>query len=271
VFSSLTRHGLRPAAGAPPLPLLEVGAVNTQLLSVPWLAVRAIDLRSSHPRIEERDFFDLAPAAAFGAVVSSMVLNCVPDAASRGAMLRGMRAHLREGGMLFVMLPLRCVTHSRFTTRASFADALAAAGFEARGAGTHACSWQQHVMRQTDICTRAGAGHKGVAEGCVCVRARGGAATRRRAARRARALPGPAARAGARRGADQRLRGRLRDGLSIGLASGAACSHVGSATRLARTRRHGLAVWCNRTSTNESAPACDAVAAFAMPAQPRAV
>ena len=92
VFAALTRHGLRPAAGQPPLPLLEarapgdtvpqrcahaalapqVGAVNTQLLSVPWLATRAIDLRSTHPRIEQLDFFALQPAAQFGAVVCAM-------------------------------------------------------------------------------------------------------------------------------------------------------------------------------------------------------
>ena len=50
----------------------QVGAVNTQLLSVPWLATRAIDLRSTQPRIEQLDFFALAPAAQFGAVVCAM-------------------------------------------------------------------------------------------------------------------------------------------------------------------------------------------------------
>ncbi len=150
VFAALTRHGLRPARGEPPLPLLEVGAVNTQLLSVPWLATRAIDLRSTHPRIEQLDFFALAPAAQYGAVVCAMarqhatpcfaradaallllqVLNCVPDALARGAMLRGLRAHLRPGGLCFVMLPLRCVASSPFTTRDTFAAALAAAGLE---------------------------------------------------------------------------------------------------------------------------------------------
>jgi 25S rRNA (adenine2142-N1)-methyltransferase len=62
----------------------------------------------------------------------AQVLTCVPDALSRGAMLRGMRAHLRAGGLLFVMLPLRCLTHSPFNTHARFAEALAAAGFEVR-------------------------------------------------------------------------------------------------------------------------------------------
>jgi hypothetical protein len=222
VFAALTRHGLRPARGEPPLPLLEVrlararrrarasarrtragcaaqpplacadlcatlapaataglqvGAVNTQLLSMPWLAVRAIDLRSTHPRIEQRDFFELTPAAEYGAVVCSMarcccflcahvcvrvlrgmdaqqVLNCVPDALSRGAMLRGMRAHLRASGLLFVMLPLRCLTHSPFTTHDRFADALAAAGFEVRvkramRSAAHVGLWTRFAARSS--------------------------------------------------------------------------------------------------------------------------
>ena len=130
VFSALTRWGLRPAKGEPPLPLLEVGAVNLQLSSVPWLAVRAIDIRSSHPRIEQRDFFTLRPAGAFRAVVCAMVLNCVPDAFSRGRMLLGCRAHLSLGGLFVVSVPLRCLTCSPYTTPASFTAALAVAGFE---------------------------------------------------------------------------------------------------------------------------------------------
>lgn len=130
VFSALTRHGLRPRKGEPPLPLLEVGAVNLQLSSVPWLAVRAIDLRSSHPRIEQRDFFALRPSAAFRVVVCAMVLNCVPDAFSRGRMLLGCRAHLSLGGLLVLSVPLRCLTCSPYATSASFASALAVAGFE---------------------------------------------------------------------------------------------------------------------------------------------
>ena len=47
VFAMITRLGLRPGKQSPPLRLLEVGAVNTQLMSVPWLAVRAIDIQES--------------------------------------------------------------------------------------------------------------------------------------------------------------------------------------------------------------------------------
>ena len=57
---------------------LKVGAINTELLSTRGLVVRSIDLRSSHPRIEERDVFDLEKDAAlvghFDAAVCSSTL-----------------------------------------------------------------------------------------------------------------------------------------------------------------------------------------------------
>jgi len=129
VFSVLTRLNLRPSSREPPLPLLEVGAVNLQLSAIPWLATRAIDLRSTNPRIEQRDFFTLPPRAAYRVVVCAMVLNCVPSAPLRGRMLLGMRAHLRLGGLVFIMLPLRCLTHSPYMDEAHFEAALAVAGF----------------------------------------------------------------------------------------------------------------------------------------------
>lgn len=49
---------------------MQVGAINTRLLDVPWLDVRAIDLKSQHERIEERDFFSLQPAKEFDVVSS---------------------------------------------------------------------------------------------------------------------------------------------------------------------------------------------------------
>lgn len=48
----------------------QVGAINTRLLDVPWLDVRAIDLKSQHPRIEERDFFSLKPSGEYDVVCS---------------------------------------------------------------------------------------------------------------------------------------------------------------------------------------------------------
>ncbi|CEG44036.1 25S rRNA (adenine(2142)-N(1))-methyltransferase, Bmt2 [Plasmopara halstedii] len=132
VFRLLTRFELRPKAKQPPLPVLEVGAINTQLLSCPWLNVRAIDLKSRHERIEQCDFFSLKPAGEFQIVVSSMVLNCVPGAVKRGQMLRLYREHLMDGGLLFLMLPLLCLRHSKFMTYSRFTKILEAVGFRVR-------------------------------------------------------------------------------------------------------------------------------------------
>lgn len=52
---------------------IQVGAINTRLLDVPWLDVRAIDLKSQHPRIEERDFFSLKPSGEYDVVSSRWV------------------------------------------------------------------------------------------------------------------------------------------------------------------------------------------------------
>lgn len=55
---------------AAPLSVSQVGAINTRLLDVPWLNVRAIDLKSQHAHIEERDFFSLTPAGEYDVVSS---------------------------------------------------------------------------------------------------------------------------------------------------------------------------------------------------------
>ncbi|CAH0517565.1 unnamed protein product [Peronospora belbahrii] len=132
VFQLLTSFEMRPKAKQLPLRVLEVGAINVQLLSCPWLDVRAIDLNSRHKCIEQCDFFSLTPAREFQVVVSSMVLNCVPGATKRGEMLRLYREHLKEGGLLFLMLPLLCLRHSQFMTYARFITILEAVGFRVR-------------------------------------------------------------------------------------------------------------------------------------------
>jgi hypothetical protein len=60
-----------------PLRVLEVGAINAQLSRCPWLDVRAIDIHSQHPRIEEVDLFDIPPRQRYDVVVSSMVRSVV--------------------------------------------------------------------------------------------------------------------------------------------------------------------------------------------------
>jgi 25S rRNA (adenine2142-N1)-methyltransferase len=67
----------RSSASARKLNVLEVGAINVQLQQCDWLAVRAIDVNSQHPLIEECDFFDITPSESFDAVVCSMVSQSV--------------------------------------------------------------------------------------------------------------------------------------------------------------------------------------------------
>jgi len=126
VFAVLTKLGVRPKkdSAQKKLKVLEVGAVNTQLSSVPWLEVRAIDIKSQHPRIEQRDFFDIKPMRDKDVVVCSMVLNCVESASKRGRMLANAKKHLKPGGYFFLMLPRRCVENSRFCTVLTLENAM---------------------------------------------------------------------------------------------------------------------------------------------------
>ena len=135
--------------GGQPIRVLEIGAVNTQLLDTPGLAVRAIDLHALHPRIEQCDFFSLLQGGeadpsgacttrAYDAVVCSMVLNCVPNERKRFEMLVGIRSQLRRGGRAFVTLPRSCLEHSFTMTVESFTDALAAVGLPTLSSATGA-------------------------------------------------------------------------------------------------------------------------------------
>jgi len=92
------------------LEVLEVGAINIQLFAASHLNVRAIDVNSQHPRIEEIDFFDILPTQSYDCVVSSMVVNCVTRAEGRGDMISRLAGHLRdEKSLLLLALPTRCV------------------------------------------------------------------------------------------------------------------------------------------------------------------
>ncbi len=136
--------------------LLEVGAINRELLDastktrkrkidktnetaeerVYRLDVRAIDLRSSQPGIEEADFLqmplvDADPNQRYDAIVCSMVINCVPNAPDRGRMLALLYHQLRPGGLCFLTLPRLCLNQSRYVTTDLFRSMLTdGVGFE---------------------------------------------------------------------------------------------------------------------------------------------
>ena len=58
-----------------------------------------------------------------------MVINCVPRPEMRGDMLVRLRMHLRPRGLLFLNLPLQCLTLSPFITEKRFRALLEALGF----------------------------------------------------------------------------------------------------------------------------------------------
>ena len=110
VTSTLTKLGVRPSSGeALPL-LLEIGAINTQLLTTQWLTVDALDINSRHPKIQHLNFFDYPMIEGkYDCVVCSMVINCIATPLERGSLLIECRKHLKVGGKYFIMLPLLCL------------------------------------------------------------------------------------------------------------------------------------------------------------------
>ena len=129
--------------------LLEIGAINTQLLDaaartrlnskqddkterVHRLDVQAIDIRSTDDRIQQIDFFDYPLPkndtaqnnaicssqvhAPYDVLVNSMVINCVTSPEQRGKMLSLCYQQLRPGGVLFLILPKLCLKQSKFMT-----------------------------------------------------------------------------------------------------------------------------------------------------------
>jgi 25S rRNA (adenine2142-N1)-methyltransferase len=139
VTKCLRRRGLlggKNTQEARKLRVLEVGAINTELLDTKELDVRAIDLLSRHPRVEQLDFFDLAKhetrggrSPNFDVIVVSMVINCVPTPLDRGRMLVYLKQLLApRGGILFLTLPRSCLTSP--AEAAPGQKAFAAPGFD---------------------------------------------------------------------------------------------------------------------------------------------
>lgn len=130
--------------------LLEVGAINTELLvaakktrfdartnqTVPMhrLDVKAIDIHSMHPDIEEVDFLTMSVQRnvndRYDVIVCSMVLNCVTSAGKRGDMLCRLYHFLRPKGLCFFTIPRSCLVMSPFIDQNEFESMLRFIGFE---------------------------------------------------------------------------------------------------------------------------------------------
>lgn len=119
-----------------PTRLLEIGAINTELLDTSEridknynIRVRSLDLHSMHPRIEQLDFLTLPePECPYDVIVCSMVLNCVTTPAARGKMLAKLSRFLN--GLAFVTIPKSCLTLSPYLDVSRFTKLLRVVGLE---------------------------------------------------------------------------------------------------------------------------------------------
>ncbi|KAF2205780.1 hypothetical protein GQ43DRAFT_459624 [Delitschia confertaspora ATCC 74209] len=127
--------------------VLEVGALSTtnEISKYPQIMdVTRIDLNSQAPGIQQQDFMERplpkGPEEMFDIISLSLVLNYVPTPHGRGDMLRRLCHFLRcqtdgskgENGVLpalFFVLPLHCVTNSRYMDEERLMEIMASLGF----------------------------------------------------------------------------------------------------------------------------------------------
>lgn len=138
----------------PKLRVLEVGALSTKnaCSRSPALEVSRIDLNSQEPGILKQDFMErplpTRPEEKFHVISLSLVLNYVPDAQSRGEMLKRCVQFLTTENCtstgttdsaaaatslppsLFLVLPLPCVDNSRYLTEKRLKEILESLGFK---------------------------------------------------------------------------------------------------------------------------------------------
>ncbi|CAK4030986.1 25S rRNA (adenine(2142)-N(1))-methyltransferase [Lecanosticta acicola] len=126
--------------------LLEVGALSTKnaCSKSGLFDVTRIDLNSQGPGIEQQDFMErpLPPSSEeqFDIISLSLVVNFVPDATTRGEMLKYTTHFLRSRpsppailtdyrALLFLVLPAPCTLHSRYFNEERLALIMAELGY----------------------------------------------------------------------------------------------------------------------------------------------
>ncbi|KAJ2205232.1 25S rRNA (adenine2142-N1)-methyltransferase [Coemansia sp. RSA 521] len=140
------------------LRLLDVGALSclNYAKERAWIDVTPIDLNSQEPGIYQQDFLDIKPPyvtppnskvednkdtedsstsnshlfrVPFDVVCLSLVVNFIGDPVKRGDMLRQAAQLLVPNGYLFLVLPLSCVTNSRYLNDDHFLAIMTHLGF----------------------------------------------------------------------------------------------------------------------------------------------
>ncbi|XP_048580639.1 25S rRNA adenine-N(1) methyltransferase isoform X2 [Nematostella vectensis] len=96
------------------LRLLDVGALDHNYKKHGWIDCTPIDLNPQNSSIKKMDFLQLKTKELFHVIVLSLVINFEGDVNKRGQMLKKCCKLLHPGGHVVIVLPLPCVTNSRF-------------------------------------------------------------------------------------------------------------------------------------------------------------
>ncbi|PVU94997.1 hypothetical protein BB561_002122 [Smittium simulii] len=126
----------------PPLSMLEVGAVSpfNYAKELKYIKPVCIDLNSQHPNIHQIDFLDVELSSSdshselcgpFDIISLSLVVNFEGDILKRGNMLiHAANLLVPKTGLLFFVLPLPCLSNSRYFDHAKLISMLDSLGME---------------------------------------------------------------------------------------------------------------------------------------------
>jgi 25S rRNA (adenine2142-N1)-methyltransferase len=132
--------------------VLEIGCLSPHnaISRLSTVDIVRMDLKSTHPSILEQDFMQFSlpnsESDKFDIISLSLVLNFVPDHNQRGEMLlrttKFLKIKVKEDECrgaeesplpaLFLVLPLRCVTNSRYLTRDHLRTIMESIGYRLR-------------------------------------------------------------------------------------------------------------------------------------------
>ncbi|KAK4049047.1 25S rRNA (adenine2142-N1)-methyltransferase [Microbotryomycetes sp. JL201] len=114
------------------LRLLDVGAINgTSYSGYKWIETTSIDLNSGSDNVIQCDFFEFpVPERKFDVVGLSLVVNFEGSLTKRAEMLVHAHRYLKPEGLLYLVLPLPCLTNSRYTSHERLEQILKSTGWK---------------------------------------------------------------------------------------------------------------------------------------------
>ncbi|KAK9722291.1 25S rRNA (adenine2142-N1)-methyltransferase [Basidiobolus ranarum] len=135
LIQELSKIGI-PDENKTKLALLDIGALSSENYKKQssWIKTTAIDLNARDSNIIKQDFLEMEPpkeaSGRFNIVCLSLVVNFVGDPLKRGIMISKTRDFLLPSGFLFFVVPLPCVTNSRYLNHEYLREFMLNLGFK---------------------------------------------------------------------------------------------------------------------------------------------